>query len=613
MSSGRFADIMEVSKDNTEISSMMDKIDQAHNSPAGAATALHIVYSTRVNYTVSAFESKIGKLPKRKEDDPILADHCSLMVEFWDKLEIKFAALTSETAVYCNEMSRQWSQKLREYKYVPIELSEAPPLPSSPPSEMSIDDINERAGEWVLARKAKKPKKVKKRAEPNFVVKPPITVDFDHEADETKEEVSAGGAAFPASQKRVLFLIYSPARKSPHVDGKRIKMSEISKHGTDAIEWIESSPEQYFPTVPLSLAFLQVVRSDNLISGSVFEQLARKANEDFKSVTPLTRVEALEKYPESALWTAQTEWCRAQAAMLLEKGALGYKSKFTDVWFERLTDVPMDVDYSKTAFTFLHYIKKALKSRDPRKEINRTFYAFKMANLVNWKAGETRTAMLQRCEKSLKAYWGENDDKYVQAFLASPAGQYEVRPKYGAIAVKMANAQKELTRQARLAAKTVKESYGPTLAALAEEVKEEAELQSELTSSLSWFQAARFRMVRAFKWVSSVEHGPIRVIRVKHNRASALNLRQKAELLVTHIKKSRSAFVNLFIRTRFTHSTEEDGTDVLTAIDVDRVWWSWAKAPFKFVRHVAAKTIRWTGYHFNHYTAESAEWEFDDT
>ncbi|AZF86099.1 hypothetical protein [Sclerotium rolfsii fusarivirus 2] len=499
--------------------------------------------------------------------------------------------------------------------YVPEVVEEAPafpPLPAVIPDHISerssvdIDDRNKRAKGWTKVNR-----KNKKTAAPRPVKAPsppPSVADLPDDRS-TAGEVNVGTSIFPVSQRRVLALVYEPPRRRPFVDGKRIKMGDVAKTGTDKVEWKEVSGEQFYDTSGMSTAFLMTARADKLIPSSIYTGLVGKASDDWREVKVYTEPEAIEAYSKGAVNAAKIAYYWAQTESELNRANLTYKQVFFDTWFPRLMDLPAKLDGSTPARRLYVFTKMACKSKNPRTSLNKALMGFKMSQLIVWKGGETRAAMIEKSRKSLTAYWGDKADDYIKAFEASPAGEFDIRPKYGNLAVKAKKLMIDAERKARADATALKNMSAQAIADFTQAMKEEDEEVTQLTEGLSWFSRLNVRSRRLWSIVTGKVLG-------KSEAEDRPGWRQVHESVYGHIgrifskataglsRSSRWLTSKRVISAQVSTTEEGESQDADAAVSItyeDRPWFAWAKyltiTPVKTaggaVKEAGAGFIRW--------------------
>jgi hypothetical protein len=385
---------------------------------------------------------------------------------------------------------------------VPVSAADLPKVEAPELPRIDVDDLPDSDDDFdatVEARIAgwKKGKAKRRPRAPS----PARTEVAAPSVDEELKDVSPGSGVFPTTSSRILACVYEPAKRAPHKNGKRVKLSD-ALHMAD-VEWLEIAGEQFHALIPLSLPALNLYHKEHLISDGVYTILAAKAKDDFEPVASFSFKEGEEKFGRDACAVAMIEYYRAQSIDILNRNKLAMKINFVEKWFERLMDVPSMLPKEACAETFYRFIKRAARSSRPVTEINKTYYGFLMANLACWKAGEAREAMIDRCMRSVRVYWGEYADRYVAAFKDTPDGQFQVRPKYGRVQARVQQLAKDAARRTAAMKSSIANSTAASYAAAVEVVQQESKREATITETLTWKERMQYRFSRVWHLVSN--------------------------------------------------------------------------------------------------------------
>jgi len=290
-------------------------------------------------------------------------------------------------------------------------------------------------------------------------------------------------------------LVYSPAVKAPFLNNKKItleKANEARDDKTKVVEWKEIVAESFITLISLTREEASQLCAHCIIPVKVLDPLLAKLGEVPKVVGDLGIKEATESYGIKAVINARILYYWAKSIALLRTADLSNKISFWDLWFERLCDVPEGLDASHAAAQAYLAIRFAIRSEDKTTAINKTMNGFKMGQLATRKVGETTDSLIQRCEKSVRYYWGVDSEQYIEEYLKTPEGQEKVKQAYHSrvyarLMSSRAAVSEKVTEKSALFSEKVKKGLSAV-----QEILEEVKAVDE-DIEMSWLQRSNFR------------------------------------------------------------------------------------------------------------------------
>jgi hypothetical protein len=486
-------------------------------------------------------------------------------------------------------------------------------LPSldGPPLTRDTDDktLSEISGALAAKARKQKPKgKVNKVKETIVLsgVKSNIALDHDFDPSSLPEppkamaEDSTPGhedLVFPPT-KQVFTLIAQPGQSAPFVDSKRVKLSEVTDKSK--IVWKEVEPEGFYVLGTFDRDFLAVLLDVGYINQAAYKAFIKAG------AVPETVPQAPRPYTESELTSKGvdlTEITRARVLMysglatkLLNANNLQNKNTFTEKWFRRLLDAP-GLDPVPAARKFYTAIRHAVKNGE---SVNKVFYGFLMGNLANWKQGELKAEMIDRCKKSVGFYWQGQADAYIKEFnkLDMPYMKVKssnINKRLIGLAEKHA---KEKGDKALSAIKNPAVSWAK-MAAAAHELKEKG---SSLVSEASRFGYGDWCLHRIKMTKESLEHKAVKWAEkgkeIYDATSAKINLLSPdpTELAKYFYHKTVNFWATPFKRETRVDRITGDGTEVLVSFGIeDRPWWSSLKSKLNRLKslpsEIASKLI----------------------
>jgi len=300
---------------------------------------------------------------------------------------------------------------------------------------------------------------------------------------------------FPTERNKNTPLVYSPAVKAPFIGNKKVtleKANETRDNKDIVVEWREIVPESFITLNSLTRDEASQLCAHCIFPVKILDPLLAKLGEIPKIVGDLGVKEAIESYGIKAVINARVLYYWAKSIALLRTAELTNKISFWDLWFERLCDVPEGLDASHAAAQAYLAIRFAIRSEDKTTAINKTMNGFKMGQLATRKVGETTDSLIQRCEKSVRYYWGVDSKQYIEEYLKTPEGQEKVKQAYHSrvysrLMTSRAAVSEKVTQNSALFSEKVKKGLSAV-----QEILEEVKAVDE-DIEMSWLQRSNFR------------------------------------------------------------------------------------------------------------------------
>jgi hypothetical protein len=556
----RFASYDEASVDAKSMNELSEFIREMATDAIVSGNKAHSYYARLANFDQAEWIWKTAKLPQNKMMNELHTSYASSVWAAANGLVTVAHKVHDEQLVKgCQDLKdrvRPWVAQ-----YVALGSSEtipAPELPEIPRTLMDSDadstdvelSLKDRADGW------KKIPKHKRRSKPNpkVVTKlPDVTASTaDVEPDvHLDHDVSVGNGIWPVDKNTVTW-IYEPGYSAPFHNDKRLSEAQAKEVPLAEITRKEVKAEQFHMMAHLGTDAIRYLRRDHCMPAEAFSSLMDKAPEGVGKVISLTRHEAIEASSKCAVRNAILLYYAGQAEFLLERAGFGSKANFIVIWYKRLMAVPESLDAARAGGVLLAFIKRALKSEEPKTALNKTFYGFKVANLAVWKAGEARSEMLKRSERSVKAYWGDESTAYINEWLKTPDAQYEVRPKYVSLAKKVKTFSETLKAKGKTVENLGKKASA-SYSAAAESISKEKEEIQEATDGMSWKGKINFGTRRVWNYLG------------KHLNVAAEKVKAGVEKSRENVLNSRptGTIKNFFHSLWYTHY------DALSVIDTE--------------------------------------------
>jgi len=458
------------------------------------------------------------------------------------------------------------------------------PLKARATDDKTVQEINA-----ALHAKAKKGKKKPKHRANETIelsgVKSNLKLDHTFDATQLPEPAKVLGKDENVSHEDMVFvpqtqhitLIAQPGHSVPFIDNKRVAFKDIQ--GNKNVTWREVEPEGFYPVGTFDKAFLGVLLDMGYLTRLAYQVLLDSGaipDEVPNAVRPLTEGELKTKgISERQIATARVLLYAGLASKVLRESNHEAKVPFVEKWFKRLLDVPEPIDPLPTARRFYTAIRHAVKSGTP---VNKVFYGFLMGNLANWKQGELKAEMMERCKPSVKFYWQEQADAYISEFkkLDLPF----IKTKGASINRKLLQLAEKRARDE--GAKVVASLKNPSQAwakvvQAANNVTDSAHSLAKEAARFGYFEWCMSRMNKTTNYVKArglvaKEQG----LEVYNATSARLNLKRPDPVEVCKYLYHRTlSFWQYPFKTESRHDIiNEDGTEVIVEFGViDRPWW----------------------------------------
>jgi hypothetical protein len=296
------------------------------------------------------------------------------------------------------------------------------PLKTRATDDKTVTEINAA----LQAKSKKSKKKGKHRANETIElsgIKSNLKLDHTFDAAELPEPQRVMGKDENVSHEDMVFvpqtqhitLVAQPGHSVPFIDNKRVAFKDIK--GNKNVVWREIEPEGFYPVGTFDKAFLAVLFDMGYLTRVAYQTLLDSGavpDEVPNAVRPLLEEELKAKgMTNHQIATARVLLYAGLTCKLLRENDLVAKVPFAEKWFKRLLDVPEPLDPLPPARRFYTAIRHAVKSGSP---VNKVFYGFLMGNLANWKQGELKTEMVDRCKPSVGFYWQDQAETYINEF-----------------------------------------------------------------------------------------------------------------------------------------------------------------------------------------------------
>jgi len=465
------------------------------------------------------------------------------------------------------------------------------PLKTRKTDDKTVTEINA-----VLHAKSKKnKKKASSRANETIElsgVKSNLKLDHSFNATELPEPGRVLGRDENVSHEDMVFvpntqhiaLVAQPGHSVPFLDNKRVAFKDIK--GNKDVVWREIEPEGFYPVGTFDKAFLAVLFDMGYVTRTAYQTLLDSgAVPDAvpNAVRPLLESELIAKgITKDQITVARVLLYAGLAGKLLRENDLASKVPFTEKWFKRLLDVPEPLDPLPVARRFYTAIRHAVKSGSP---VNKVFYGFLMGNLANWKQGELKTEMIDRCKASVNFYWQEQHPTYISEFkkLDLPF----VKTKGASINRKLLQLAEKRAKEQGAKALSGLKNPGQTWAKVvqtANNVTDSAHTLAKEASRFGYYEWCLSRLNKTSGYIKARGLAAKEQGTAVYNATSArLNLKRPDPVEVCKYLYHRTLHFWQFpfkTQTR-TDTINQDGTEVLVEFAItDRKWWSSMKATF---------------------------------
>jgi hypothetical protein len=466
------------------------------------------------------------------------------------------------------------------------------PLVTRLTDDKTVTEINA-----ALHAKAKKSKKKPKHRANETIelsgVKSNLKLDHGYIATEMPELGRTLGRDENVSHEDMVFvphtqhitLVAQPGHSVPYINNKRVAFKDIK--GNKDVVWREVEPEGFYPVGTFDRAFLAVLFDMGYMTQTAYQTLLDSGavpDSVPNAVKPLLEEEVISKgLDKKQVGVARVLLYAGLACKLLREADLASKVPFAEKWFKRLLDVPDPIDPLPTARRFYTALRHAVKSNTP---VNKVFYGFLMGNLANWKQGELKTEMIERCTPSVKFYWQDQAATYISEFkkLDLPF----IKTKGASINRKLLQlAEKRAKDEGAKALSSIK-NPGETWAKVvqkANNVTDSAHTLAKEAARFGYYEWCLSRLNKTAGYIkarglAAKEQG----LEVFNATSATLNLKKPDPVEVCKYLYHRTLhFWQYPFKTEARQDTiNGDGTEILVEFTVtDRHWWSYTKASLK--------------------------------
>lgn len=224
---------------------------------------------------------------------------------------------------------------------------------------------------------------------------------------------------FPNKQTSLKY-VYLPPSKEPLINGNKATGAD-RKTKANLIEWKVVEEGRFLPINDISPQFARTLEGKGYVTKGFANSLSNKSLQtSVFTGGSIGETQAFEQHKDDpeALNELDISVCYYYTSKCVNnflKCGFAHKIPVVERLFSYLKDMPSILERRFAAEKMCQFLSKDVAKND-KTAVNKGIYGVTAGLLANWKKGETKVAMIERCTKSVDAMWGNQAKLYITEF-----------------------------------------------------------------------------------------------------------------------------------------------------------------------------------------------------